>query len=262
MKKIILGILVLLVVILATIVTTHYVISQKNPSVVKDENFINTMTTDLNSDGIMDQISFQTPKTLHSFTLQVNDALLEENGQNLKTYIEIVDIDPYDSLKEIAVSDYGPSSDYRTFFYFYDGKNLISMGETSGVPGIDMTFPGDGTFTTQTRGQILQTWFYEDQFKLTSDHLIENIPQDLYEMNTPVTVLQSIPLQKSRTDSEQIAVLEVGESATILSSDNKEWCLVETSTGVQGWFAVENFNIIKGTNLSATDVFEGLSMAD
>ncbi|MFA5842364.1 MAG: SH3 domain-containing protein [Candidatus Gracilibacteria bacterium] len=262
MKKIILGILGLFIIILATIIETFHITEQKNPSVVKDENFVNTMTTDLNSDGIMDQISFEIPKTLDSFTLQVNDALVEGNEQNLKSYIEIVDIDPTDSFKEIAVSDYGPSSDYRTFFYFYDGKNLISMGETQGIPGLNMTFPGNGTFITQTRGQILQTWFYEDQFKLTDAHSIENIPQDLYEMNTPVIVLQPLPLQKSRTDSEQVAILEVGESATILSSDNKEWCLVETSTGVQGWFVIENFDIIKGTNLSATEVFDGLSMAD
>jgi len=272
MKKNIIGILVLFIFALTTLTIIFVIIIQKSPSIIKEEgpteitnDSKSTISIDLNDDRVIDQISYQISRAkgeMDLFLLHVNGLRVEIEGENLKSDIEIVDIDPTDSFKEIAVSDYGPSNDYRTFFYFYDGKNLISMGKTQGIPGLNMTFPGDGTFTTQTRGEILQTWFYEDQFRLTDAHLLENIPQDLYEMNTPIIVLQSIPLQKSRTDTEQVAMLEIGEIATILSSDNKEWCLVETSTGVQGWFAVENFNIIKDTNLSSTDVFEGLSMAD
>ena len=56
--------------------------------------------------------------------------------------------------------------------------------------------------------------------------------------------------------------LQTGEKVTIVASDNKAWCLVKNSKGKQGWFAVDEFCIIRGTNLAASEFFEGLSFAD
>lgn len=226
---------------------------------------------DLDGDGKMDEIGFSLDETASDFTLSVNGARITGHGSNVESSFGILDIDARDSYKEIAVSERGPSADFFTSFYYYDGRGVVFMGKTAGLhhdledmKGID--FNGDGIFVTQTRaGGCLQTWFYSDQYVLDLAHLVLNVPQDLYEMNSRVTVLKPIPLRASRTDPEVVANLEVGEVVTILSSDETGWYLVENSKGVRGWFEIK-FDVfcgkISGTDLSSGEVFEGLSFAD
>lgn len=225
---------------------------------------------DLDGDGKMDEIGFSLDETASDFILSVNGARMTGHGSNVESSFGILDIDARDSYKEIAVSEWGPSTDFFTSFYYYDGRDVVFMGKTAGLyydlEGQDgIEFNGDGTFMTQTRaGGCLQTWFYSDQYVLNLAHLVLNISQDLYEMNSRVTVLKSIPLQTSPTDSEVVANLEVGEAVTILSSDETGWYLVENSKGTHGWFEIkfDGFCKISGTDLSSGEVFEGLSFAD
>lgn len=80
-------------------------------------------------------------------------------------------------------------------------------------------------------------------------------------MKTEVEVNEEFTLQKSRTDGSDAITLKKGEKVTIVASDNKEWCLVENSKGETSWFAVDNFDIIRGLNKRASEVFNGLSNA-
>jgi hypothetical protein len=52
--------------------------------------------------------------------------------------------------------------------------------------------------------------------------------------------------------------LKAGESAVITGSDNKEWFSVKSSSGETGWFAVDDYHMIRGTGLPAEDYFDGL----
>lgn len=224
---------------------------------------------DLDGDGKMDEIGFLLDDTASNFTLSVNGDRMTSHGENVESSFGILDIDTHDSYKEIAVSEWGPSSDYFTSFYYYDGHDVVFMGKTAGLhydlEGIKgIQFNGDGTFVTQTRASgCLQTWFYSDQYVLDLAHLVLNVSQDLYEMNSRVTVLGSIPLQSSRTGPEVVTNLEVGEVVTILSSDETGWYLVENSKGTRGWFEIKLDSCkISGTDLSSGEVFEGLSFAD
>lgn len=48
----------------------------------------------------------------------------------------------------------------------------------------EIVIKGDGTVKGQTRGQILHKWYHEDNYKLTRNHTLENIPpkDGLYSM--------------------------------------------------------------------------------
>ncbi|HIE12868.1 MAG TPA: hypothetical protein EYP63_05520 [Desulfotomaculum sp.] len=218
---------------------------------------------DLNGDGVVDTVRFTCREEAGNFTLYVNDALIIGEGENLYGYCKVVDIDTSDSLKEISVGEAGGSGDSATAFYYYDGERIIAMGKIQGSGSGDvLKIDGSGVVTAKTRGKTLHTWFYPAFYKLSEDHLLERIPQEMYEMNHKVRVIKEFELQKSRTDPETAVVLQPGEEAVILASDDKEWCLVQNSKGVRGWFAYEKYDTIKGTKLRVRDVFEGLCYAD
>ncbi|MEW6572403.1 MAG: SH3 domain-containing protein [Bacillota bacterium] len=218
---------------------------------------------DLNGDGAVDTIRFTCREEAGDFTLYVNDAFVIGEGENLDGYCKVVDIDASDSVKEIAVGEAGPSDDYATAFYYYDGERVIPMGKIPGSEaGNVLKIDGSGKVATKTRGKTLHTWFYPDFYKLSEGHLLERIPQEMYEMNHKVRVIKEIKLQKSPTSTETAVVLLPGEEVVILASDDREWCLVENSKGIRGWFAFEKYDTIKGTEMSVRDVFEGLCYAD
>jgi hypothetical protein len=220
-----------------------------------------TDDVDLDGNGIRDKITFECQPGGYEFTLAVNDVSIYGQGENLNGFFKIIDIDITDKIKEIAISESGPSSDEKTAFYLYDGKELMFMGKVQGSND-SIKILGDGKVIAKTRGQILQTWFYEDPYKLSELHRLERIPQELYKMNSNVRVQKQLELLKSRTSSEITAVLQKDEDVIILSSDDKNWCLVENSKGEKGWFAIDNFDQIRGTNWRAQEVFEGLCYAD
>ena len=52
----------------------------------------------------------------------------------------VTDMDEYDNSLEIAVLDDGPSADYASYFYRYDGSALAFIGEVD--CSIDSVLPG------------------------------------------------------------------------------------------------------------------------
>lgn len=221
---------------------------------------------DLNGEGKKDKISFKCSED--EFTLTINGASIKGSGDMLDGKYKIVDIDTKDKIQEISISESGSSDDYATAFYYYNGKKIVFMGKVQGSDSMNndilgsIKINGKGTVIARTRGQILHTWFYDDPYKLTKSHTLARVPQDLYQMNAQVKVIKPLALQKSRTNSETAVTLQTGETVIILASDDKQWCLVQNSKGAKGWFAVEDFDKIKGTNLRASEVFEGLCYAD
>ncbi|MEI6488944.1 MAG: SH3 domain-containing protein [Bacteroidota bacterium] len=222
---------------------------------------------DLNGDGIDDTItlSFIDERGMAMrYNLRVNNIEISGDAVILVPMFKIIDIDTKDNFKEIAIYEEGPSSDEATTLYYFNGKQIILMGKVGNYIGKEEwnKVKGDGIITATARGQILQTWAYPDDYKLNSKHLLENIPKDLYPMNSFVTVKKEITLQKSRTDATKSITLKVGEKITIASSDNYRWCLVKNSKDELGWFEVANYDKIVELGIEAREVFEGLSYAD
>lgn len=178
-------------------------------------------------------------------------------------YFGIVDIRFSDDRKEIAVSDLGPSTDYTTSFYTFDGKTLKFMGTTQGLYE-RMRFDREGSFTTIARATMLDTWFYDDIFTLADDHTLVHVPQNFYERISKLggSTLVTLSLQTSPTDPSIAMTLMKGERETIVGCDNIAWCKVVGDDGKEGWFRIDDNGHVAGTSLFPSEVFDGLSNAD
>ena len=231
-------------------------------SFTKDNEYV-SLEKDITGAGQKEKITLSTKKTLDGIisTLQVNDVSVVVPGYNSAGYFGIVDLDTRDKVKEIAVGDLGPSTDFTTTFYYYDGKQLVSEGAVQGLYE-KMVFDGKGKLTTKTRGQILDTWFYDDDFVLSKEHKLVHVPKKLYTRDTPVTLLSDFSLQLSSANTSKILKLKKGEAVKIVGCDDIKWCVIERSNGERGWFAVDSAGKLNGTDLNAQDVFSGLSSAD
>ncbi|AIQ65065.1 hypothetical protein PSTEL_20020 [Paenibacillus stellifer] len=216
-------------------------------------------TLDLNGDGKKDTVTLKSTAGGDSYTLTVNKSSVSGTGDNLDGVMYICDLDSKDKYKEIAITESGPSDDYSTYFYSYNGRKLIYMGRVQGAEHV-IKVNGSGKLVTKTRGDILQTWFYSDEYSLSASRKLVHIPRTYYKMNTIVTVKKQLKLQKSPTNSGTAAILKGGEKAVITETDNQKWCAVVTKDGVKGWVAVSGFSRING--IEASEYFDGLSYAD
>ena len=73
---------------------------------------------------------------------------------------------------------------------------------------------------------------------------------------------EELPVCENLTDSKQKQVVKPQE-VKITRTDNKRFCYLEAKDGTTGWFEVTDFfKLVDLDNKLATDVFEGLIMAD
>lgn len=234
-----------------------YEFNEKNP--YKEE------LVDLNGDGKTDDIKLQIAGEYGNYyILKVNDLEIKGSGDNLDKKLYIVDIDKLDSFKEIAVQEFGPSDDYRTYFYSYNGNELRFMGDLGGLSTEKERIGGDGKVASIERLSMLQTWFMEKEYKLDVNHLLEVIKNDLYPVAyvvEPLKLKVELKLFDGPKSKNTAAQLKAGDIIKLLGSDGIEWCYAETSAGVKGWFAVDGFTV-RENGLDTGDVFDGLSMAD
>ncbi len=244
---------------------------EENPELHMDSQIVKY--ADLNNDNIDEKIilTLKSSET-YKYSLEIGDIKIDVRGNDIEPDFNIVDIDYKDGIKEIAISEYGPSNDEATRFYYYTGEKIINIGYISGFYGPmhqhsdgsvgDIKIEGLGKVITKTRGDILHTWFYDDEYIFSKHHYLLNKKKSLYEMGTKVKVLQPMPLQKSQDDESEDFLLMPNDEVIIAYTDNKQWCMIITEDGQEGWFAVDGFDTIRALNVSAAEVFSGLSYAD
>jgi len=232
---------------------------------------------DLDGDGIKDTISLRTVLNPYydeviSYELYVNEEGVSYEGEMISPYFHVTDLLATDKLLEIAVSEEGPSSDYATVFYRYMNGKLSKLSKLEGflgdVPNSDMRgklmVHGDGTVSTLSRGQVMQTFFYEDEYFLISPTELKHVEKDLYPMETKVTLLKKLKTVVSRSDSTAAYEFQPGENAVLMETDNRNWVSIRNEGGETSWFRVKDFGMILGQEEEgfSTDFFEGLNMAD
>lgn len=215
---------------------------------------------DLNGDGNEETILWSREES-HS-VLKVNDQSIEDDGDCFSETFGIADIDPSDGKKEIILSDLGPSDDYSSTFYSYDGKAIGRMGQTGGLADYGIVLDGKGRFLAMARGNILQTWFFNRSYELDSSHRIKEVKKDIYPTDAPVFVKQPVQLFSERSLSKPAFKLSEGSSVRITATDDRQWCRIETENGKTGWFAVKDFDILSAEGIPASEAFFGLSNAD
>lgn len=100
----------------------------------------NTAKLDLNGDKVKDLVRLECEPGSNSYTLYINDISVTGDGDNLDGVLFLCDINKSDRYNELAVTESGPSGDYRTYFYCYDGKQIRFMGVIQGSgPSVRMT---------------------------------------------------------------------------------------------------------------------------
>ncbi len=227
---------------------------------------------DLDGDGKPDQIMFEGKPDDNVFTIIVNDVRYEGKGNYICGMYEIADIDSTDGVREIAIPERGPSDDYATAFLLYNQDKIREIGKIPGA-GNMMCWDGSGIIHTMVRGSILHTWFFPAAFVLDKKHTLHMAEQQLYPMNIPkigftgfsrganCTAKRNFPLQASPADSTIIRTMTPGEKFTIVASDNKRWCVVQTSVGTWGWFEIRN-GVVLPAGVRPLELMDGLCMAD
>ena len=213
---------------------------------------------DLNMDNDLEMISLEI--TSNDFILKINDRYVEGTGDNLINKLFITDIDKSDGYLEIGVAQAGPSDDYETYFYRYDGVEIISMGMIEG-PIYDMSIPGDGSVLSYKRGSVMQTWFYPYRYGING-HTFIGIDEEEYIMNTFVLLREDLDVYKKPGDTEALFVIRAGEPALIVSSNDKDHCKILSLDGQEGFFYVSRFNLINDTGIDSGSYFHGMNFAD
>jgi hypothetical protein len=115
---------------------------------------------DLNEDKVDEKIilTLKSSET-YKYSLEIGDAKIDVRGNNIEPDFNIVDIDYKDGIKEIAISEYGPSNDEATRFYisgFYGPMHQYGEGMVG-----DMKIEGMGKVITKTRGEILPRFYVQ-----------------------------------------------------------------------------------------------------
>ena len=214
---------------------------------------------DLNGDGINEVIDL---KIINKDETEEWISIVSKNyeiaGTPFITSFTIVDLDIFDNSLEVAVEDGGPSSDYTTTFYRYDGKNFTEIGFVQGYCGNSESVDGLGKITASTRSILFQTWYYADEYRVTADNKLKKIPHSFYPIDVPtkLKLLKPIQLFKSPTDHTVVASLKIGTIIYFMGSDEVKYGLFKTADGVQGWQ-----NISYENGLSQADL-DGLIICD
>lgn len=215
---------------------------------------------DINGDNIKERILYK--KDDSSYKLYINDNLVaEEDYGNPSDNFAIVDIYVNDNYKEIIISDYGPSNDYVSTYYYYNGNKLINMGNTGGLYDYGITINGKGEFAAMSRADILHTWFFDRRYKLDKNHLIVEIPKDMYTTNFDVFVMKSIDLFYKKDGKLLKHTLNEGKIVKIIGTNNIDKVYIKLDNGELAWFEIEGFDKIPNVG-HASEVFFGLCYAD
>jgi hypothetical protein len=232
---------------------------------VPDSAPITTKKMDLNGDGKLETIRhFVTGSNVEGKTtiIAINDVGMQAPGHNPEYKFYFVDLDKTDTSHEVAVTDDGPSTDYTTTFFSFDAEGMHSLGTIPGALS-QMTIKGDGKVTTIERAQVLDTWFFHQDFIL-ADKKLEAVHRDFYErIGSKSGVRLLVPfvfLTEPKKDADKFPV-SAGIRGKILGCDNVAWCKAEFN-GEQVWFELKDGFRLVSSDLSPTEVFEGLSNAD
>ena len=220
------------------------------------------LSADLNGDGKKDNIKYQIADN-NVFILKVNNLEIKSYGDNLADKPYVVDINKQDGIKELAVQEFGPSSDERTYFFYYTGTELRFMGKLRELCSEKGYIKGDGKVISTIRPLLLQTWFLKKEYRLDGEHLLEGIKSDLYPANytsETLTLKTSLKLFEKPKNNNVLIEINAGDKLKLLGSDGIEWCYAEAK-GIKGWFSVDGFTM-RENGLYVGEVFDGLCNAD
>lgn len=179
----------------------------------------------------------------------------------------VTDLTSYEKGLEIALLDYGPSNDYETHFFSYDGE-LHYLGNVTGFPFMQQSghngFVSDGYVIGESRMDFTRTshvydyWQYDvDAKQLVHEDLgyYELVPEGAHALSEDLTIYQEMD------ETHMKNVLPAQEKVFFLETDGKEWVLVKGKDGTKGYLHIVDGKIA-GTSKEPKEVFSGLDFVD
>ena len=233
---------------------------------------------DLNGDGSEEEIRYDVKESSdysgYSCVLTVNGTAYElcEYAAMVTPETEsfyVTDMDEYDNSLEIAVLDDGPSADYATYFYRYDGSALAFIGEVDGFPFKEQNggingFTGQNGINGTIRTDILETaylngyWWYDSNARKL-EYMDGGMHQ--YKYFTPHRLYVDLPLWKAMDQNSEQVTVSSGQDVFFISSDAKEWIYVRAKDGTEGYIHVDGENV-SNVGRPGTEVFSELNYFD
>lgn len=233
---------------------------------------------DLNGDGSEEEIRYDVKESSdysgYSCVLTINGTAYELCEYAAMVTPEtksfyVTDMDEYDDSLEIAVLDDGPSTDYATYFYRYDGSALAFIGEVDGFPFKEQNggingFTGQNGINGTIRTDILETaylngyWWYDSNARKL-EYMDGGMHQ--YKYFTPHRLYVDLPLWKAMDQNSEQVTVSSGQDVFFISSDAKEWIYVRAKDGTEGYIHVDGENV-SNVGRPGTEVFSELNYFD
>ena len=236
---------------------------------------------DLDGDGSADDVQLALTADEYGnymkFALNVNGQSIRGEGCNLNDRLYVLKLNEYGGTL-LLVSEYGPSYDPLTRFYLYETGTLIPAGVIDALPD-SMRISGD-VITAPVRGNVLYTWYHDADFVMARAVAYDDegnavppaptmclVPRYTYPMGLIVTLKVDLQLQLTMTDEQISTTLNAGSKAVLCASDDVKWVYIQDMDSQEcGWLELSgDFGfecIVEGIPTIATDVFDGLFLAD
>ncbi len=235
---------------------------------------------DLDGDGVLESVGYSSAGSLTVNGRELWQELLELGypaEYPADNYFAIADIDGSDGLLEIAIMDFGPSDDYTTHFFRYEGGALAYLGYLNGVIYSDrggvnpVAFNGDGTGTQQIRFGVLQTWFGSTGWSYSDGEGFTEVRPEIYDAYSDrLTALADLACYAENDETSERSVLPAGTELVANGTDNDQWVRVYVYTAdANGYFAWLHLDAEYGQQVETADgyelsgqVLDGLIFAD
>lgn len=178
----------------------------------------------------------------------------------------ITDISPYTLGYEIAIADDGPSADYATFFFRYDGE-LHYLGRVEGFPMEQLNYFNGfevNVVIGRIRTDLLGTtygyarWWYNqnaDQLEFQETGLYAQEPWYSHEL------LVDLPVYHSNSTAASVSVMKAGEKVFQMYTDGKEWVQLRNEEGMEGWVHITDYTV-ENVNMDIEQVFTDVNFFD
>jgi len=215
---------------------------------------------DLDGDGRNEKIrvSYEQEENRNVTFLYINDKKAAKIVWNPYSFYKIIDIDKNDKFVEIETYCYGKSYDNTVKLLSFDRNIIVDMGAIE--KSYKIVADGTGIVKGAIRANLLSGEMFTPMYRLTKEHLLEEITtnSNQYDVDIDVVLKKPIQLQVSPIDARIACTFKTGDKAKIIKTDKIEWCMIENTDGLKGWFAIDKFHIIRGIGMSTAEVFDGL----
>ncbi|MGN0140762.1 MAG: hypothetical protein ACI4AD_00935 [Roseburia sp.] len=184
-----------------------------------------------------------------------------------KEEFAVVDIDVFDSTKEILVQVEDMEVFSSTEIYRYEDKNLKFMGSIfNDLDYGQMSFDGNNhVYKRYYKVNLVQDDFLFMQFDIGASGKLEEVwPEEgcyYMEANEYIyTLLEELPVYAEKDHSLEPYYMKP-QKVAFQRTDGKNWIELLAEDGTIGWMYVEEYAHIVDLNKDAKDVFEGLTAA-